>query len=217
MRTIEILRQRFPKMVVPARDDLCYATKNRQEAVRKIASEVDMFLVVTSSYSSNGMRLLELADTLTGNSRRVESVAEIVGRRLRELGDERQVLCVTHLAQVASCGQWQIRVDKSVQADTVSIETRLLDADQRVKGLPAQEHHHGHGEGVQIAAWLRSTGELLGVGAVTARDLALPRPLLALVLRFRRDRGSKPRLQYGGQRRSPRDGSANVARRRSGA
>jgi 4-hydroxy-3-methylbut-2-enyl diphosphate reductase len=77
MKTIEILRQRFPAMVAPARDDLCYATKNRQEAVREIAGEVELFLVVTSRYSSNGMRLLELADTLTGNARRVESVRDI--------------------------------------------------------------------------------------------------------------------------------------------
>ena len=76
-RTIEILRKRFPKLVTPTRDDLCYATKNRQDAVRRIASDVELFLVVTSSYSSNGMRLLELADSLTGNAKRLESVADI--------------------------------------------------------------------------------------------------------------------------------------------
>ena len=77
MKTVEILRRRFPNLILPARDDLCYATKNRQEAVRQIAGAVELFLVVTSSYSSNGMRLLELADTLTGNARRVESVDDI--------------------------------------------------------------------------------------------------------------------------------------------
>lgn len=76
-RTIELLRERFPELVVPARDDLCYATKNRQDAVRSIAPLVDLFLVVTSDYSSNGMRLLELADELCGNARRVEGVADI--------------------------------------------------------------------------------------------------------------------------------------------
>jgi 4-hydroxy-3-methylbut-2-enyl diphosphate reductase len=77
METIRILRKRFPEMIVPARDDLCYATKNRQEAVRRIADDVDLFLVVTSSFSSNGMRLLELAQALTGRARRVESVRDI--------------------------------------------------------------------------------------------------------------------------------------------
>ena len=76
-RTIDILRGRFPQLVVPSRDDLCYATKNRQDAVRRIAAKVDLFLVVTSDYSSNGMRLLELADTLTGNARRIEGVGDI--------------------------------------------------------------------------------------------------------------------------------------------
>jgi len=76
-KTIEILKARFPRLVVPSRDDLCYATKNRQDAVRRIGSRVDLFLVVTSDYSSNGMRLLELADELTGNARRIESVDDL--------------------------------------------------------------------------------------------------------------------------------------------
>ncbi|MCP3979658.1 MAG: 4-hydroxy-3-methylbut-2-enyl diphosphate reductase [bacterium] len=76
-RTIEILRRRFPDLVLPSRDDLCYATKNRQDAVRNIAGAVGLFLVVTSDYSSNGMRLLELADSLMGNARRIEGVDDI--------------------------------------------------------------------------------------------------------------------------------------------
>jgi len=76
-RTIEILARRFPALVVPARDDLCYATKNRQDAVRAIAGRVELFLVVTSDKSSNGMRLLELAEALTGQARRIESAADI--------------------------------------------------------------------------------------------------------------------------------------------
>ncbi len=77
MKTIDILRRRFPNLHVPARDDLCYATKNRQDAVRRIAGHVDLFLVVTSDYSSNGMRLLELAGELTGNAVRLESVRDL--------------------------------------------------------------------------------------------------------------------------------------------
>jgi len=76
-RTVEILRRRFPRLVVPSRDDLCYATKNRQDAVRAIAGRVDLFLVVTSDYSSNGMRLLELAESLTGNAKRIEGVSDM--------------------------------------------------------------------------------------------------------------------------------------------
>jgi 4-hydroxy-3-methylbut-2-enyl diphosphate reductase len=82
LRTVAILRERFPDLVLPARDDLCYATKNRQDAVRRIGDQVDLFLVVTSMRSSNGMRLLELAEELTGNARRVEHVGEIDERWL---------------------------------------------------------------------------------------------------------------------------------------
>ena len=76
-KTIEILKSRFPKLVIPPSDDLCYATKNRQDAVKNIAPHVEMFLVVTSDYSSNGMRLLELAHDLTGNAKRIESAADL--------------------------------------------------------------------------------------------------------------------------------------------
>ena len=77
MKTVRVLKERFPRLVIPARDDLCYATKNRQDAVKNIGSKVDLFLVVTSNYSSNGMRLLELANKLTGNAKRIESVRDI--------------------------------------------------------------------------------------------------------------------------------------------
>jgi len=76
-KTIELLKARFPKLVVPPSDDLCYATKNRQDAVKAIAPQVELFVVVTSDYSSNGMRLLELAQELMGNARRVESLADL--------------------------------------------------------------------------------------------------------------------------------------------
>lgn len=76
-KTIALLKARFPKLVVPPSDDLCYATKNRQDAVKAIAPQVDLFLVVTSDYSSNGIRLLELAQELMGNARRVESLSDL--------------------------------------------------------------------------------------------------------------------------------------------
>ncbi len=76
-RTIERLKQRFPDLVVPPADDLCYATKNRQDAVRRIAPDVELFLVVSSATSSNGMRLYELAQDLCGNARRIEAAEDI--------------------------------------------------------------------------------------------------------------------------------------------
>jgi 4-hydroxy-3-methylbut-2-en-1-yl diphosphate reductase len=76
-KTVEVLKSRFPKLTIPSRDDLCYATKNRQAAVKKIAPHVDLFLVVTSTTSSNGMRLLELAEGLTPNAQRLDTITEL--------------------------------------------------------------------------------------------------------------------------------------------
>lgn len=58
---IDALRERFPKIVGPRKDDICYATTNRQEAVRSLASEAEVVLVVGSKNSSNSNRLAELA------------------------------------------------------------------------------------------------------------------------------------------------------------
>ena len=76
-KTIDVLKERFPNLLIPPSDDLCYATKNRQDALKAIAPNVDLFLVVSSDYSSNGMRLVELAQDLMGNSKRIESVHDI--------------------------------------------------------------------------------------------------------------------------------------------
>ncbi len=59
---IEALNARFPEIVGPRRDDICYATQNRQDAVRILAGEVDLVLVVGSVTSSNSNRLRELAE-----------------------------------------------------------------------------------------------------------------------------------------------------------
>ena len=61
-RIIAKLRQRFTNLVNPPKDDICYATQNRQEAVRKLAPDSDVCLVLGSQNSSNSQRLRELAD-----------------------------------------------------------------------------------------------------------------------------------------------------------
>ncbi|WP_420596422.1 4-hydroxy-3-methylbut-2-enyl diphosphate reductase [Deinococcus sp.] len=76
-RTVAILKARFPALVIPPSEDLCYATKNRQDEVRRIAPKVDVFLVLTSTHSSNGMRLYELAAELCPRAERLESVSDL--------------------------------------------------------------------------------------------------------------------------------------------
>jgi len=60
-RIIQRLRQRFPQVVGPPKEDICYATQNRQESVRWLAAQSDMVLVLGSQNSSNSQRLKELA------------------------------------------------------------------------------------------------------------------------------------------------------------
>ena len=57
---IDILRSRFPKLVLPYKEDICYATTNRQEAVKAIAARCDLLLVIGSVTSSNSKRLVEV-------------------------------------------------------------------------------------------------------------------------------------------------------------
>ncbi len=62
-KVVSTLRQRFPSIVGPKRDDICYATQNRQDAVRTLVDSCDLILVVGSSTSSNSNRLREVAES----------------------------------------------------------------------------------------------------------------------------------------------------------
>ena len=59
---IDALRRRFPSIRLPSRDDICYATQNRQNAVKQIADRTDLMIVVGAPGSSNSNRLVEVAD-----------------------------------------------------------------------------------------------------------------------------------------------------------
>jgi len=61
IQTVKALRERFPLLTDPPSDDICYATQNRQVAVKKIASDADLVIVVGSANSSNSVRLVEVA------------------------------------------------------------------------------------------------------------------------------------------------------------
>ncbi len=61
MQTVDALRERFPLLQSPPSDDICYATQNRQAAVKTIAPQVELFLVVGSANSSNSVRMVEVA------------------------------------------------------------------------------------------------------------------------------------------------------------
>ncbi|WP_130833965.1 4-hydroxy-3-methylbut-2-enyl diphosphate reductase [[Erwinia] mediterraneensis] len=74
---IDALRQRFPNIVGPRKDDICYATTNRQEAVRTLAQDADVVLVVGSKNSSNSNRLAELAQRAGKLAKLIDSADDI--------------------------------------------------------------------------------------------------------------------------------------------
>jgi 4-hydroxy-3-methylbut-2-en-1-yl diphosphate reductase len=78
MQTVKLLRERFPHLQDPPSDDICYATQNRQVAVKKLAPEADVVIVVGSANSSNSVRLVEVAlEAGAGASYRVDKADEI--------------------------------------------------------------------------------------------------------------------------------------------
>jgi 4-hydroxy-3-methylbut-2-enyl diphosphate reductase len=74
---IEVLRRRFPKLVAPPSDDICYATENRQRAVKLMAEEADLVLVLGSDNSSNSRRLREVAEGAGAKAFLIDDASEI--------------------------------------------------------------------------------------------------------------------------------------------
>ncbi|PYM92426.1 MAG: 4-hydroxy-3-methylbut-2-enyl diphosphate reductase [Candidatus Rokuibacteriota bacterium] len=79
---IDALRRKFPKIVGPSRNDICYATQNRQAAVKRLANDVDVLLVIGSANSSNAIRLVEVAQTAGTAAYLINDVGDIRGEWL---------------------------------------------------------------------------------------------------------------------------------------
>ena len=78
METVDRIRQQFPNLLDPPSDDICYATQNRQQAVKEIAKSADLVLVVGSGNSSNSVRLVEVAlESGASAAYRVDDATEI--------------------------------------------------------------------------------------------------------------------------------------------
>lgn len=74
---IDAVRTRYPVIKAPAKDDICYATQNRQEAVKALAPRVDLVLVVGAANSSNSLRLVEVAKQNGVSAHRIDRASEI--------------------------------------------------------------------------------------------------------------------------------------------
>jgi 4-hydroxy-3-methylbut-2-enyl diphosphate reductase len=83
---VAALKERFPDIVGPKKDDICYATQNRQDAVKELASQVDLVIVVGSRNSSNSNRLREVAENLGIPAKLVDGGEDISPSWLEGLG-----------------------------------------------------------------------------------------------------------------------------------
>jgi 4-hydroxy-3-methylbut-2-enyl diphosphate reductase len=78
IETVDVLARRFPDLMSPPSDDICYATQNRQQAVKAIATQCDVVIVVGSGNSSNSVRLVEVArESGAASAYRVDDVSEL--------------------------------------------------------------------------------------------------------------------------------------------
>jgi len=93
-QVIDALRTRFPKIRGPKKDDICYATQNRQDAVKDLAVRCELVLVVGSANSSNSNRLRELAERLGASAYLIDDAAQIQDEWLSVL-DEKSNIGVT--------------------------------------------------------------------------------------------------------------------------
>jgi 4-hydroxy-3-methylbut-2-enyl diphosphate reductase len=117
---VEALRQRFPQIVGPKAEDICYATSNRQEAVKQIAPSADLVLVIGAPNSSNSVRLVEVAQRCGTDARLVQRASEIdpawlegVGTLGLTAGASAPEMLVREVIDALS--QWRTVSERSVQ------------------------------------------------------------------------------------------------------
>jgi 4-hydroxy-3-methylbut-2-enyl diphosphate reductase len=124
-RIIDALRERFPAIVGPPRDDICYATQNRQDAVKDVARRADVVLVIGSDNSSNSNRLVEVSRALGTRAYLIDDQTEIDPSWV----EGAETIGVT---SGASAPEWLV--------DRVIAHLRDLGADQVDEVRVAEEH-----------------------------------------------------------------------------
>ena len=123
---IEALRRKFPRIVGPSRDDICYATQNRQTAVKRLVDDVDVLLVIGAANSSNAKRLVEVARTAGTQAHLINDVRDIQPEWLRG---------VTRVGITAGASTPEILVSQAVETlrtDGVKVrEVHVVEEDVR--------------------------------------------------------------------------------------
>ena len=141
---IEALRRKFPKIVGPSRDDICYATQNRQAAVKRLADDVDLLLVIGSANSSNAIRLVEVARTAGTRAHLINDVGDIRAEWLQG---------VSRVGLTAGASTPEVLVTQTVDAlrrDGVRVdEVHVVEEDVRF-ALPAELERMARERGMML-------------------------------------------------------------------
>ncbi|TAM68651.1 MAG: 4-hydroxy-3-methylbut-2-enyl diphosphate reductase [Microbacteriaceae bacterium] len=128
METVRRLRERFPKLQDPPSDDICYATQNRQVAIKKAAEEADVVIVVGSANSSNSVRLVEVAlEHGAKAAYRIDYAAEVKQEWLENAATVAvtsgasvpEVLVRELLAELAEAGYDDVQEVKTAEEDLI--------------------------------------------------------------------------------------------------
>jgi 4-hydroxy-3-methylbut-2-enyl diphosphate reductase len=126
METVRRLRERFPQLQDPPSDDICYATQNRQVAIKKVAQDAELVIIVGSANSSNSVRLVEVAlENGAKAAFRVDYADEIQQDWLEGVGSVGvssgasvpEVLVNEVLADLADAGYGRVEVVKTAEED----------------------------------------------------------------------------------------------------
>ncbi len=131
---ITALQQRYPNIQGPSTDDICYATQNRQNAVRELSSQVDLLLVVGARNSSNSNRLREVSEQYGTTAHLIQDETEIQTNwfgNIRKVGitagaSTPEVLVERVIARLYECGAIAVRTIDGVQEKTTFVLPKVL-------------------------------------------------------------------------------------------
>ncbi|MBM4441974.1 MAG: 4-hydroxy-3-methylbut-2-enyl diphosphate reductase [Candidatus Rokubacteria bacterium] len=141
---IAALRRKFPKIVGPSRDDICYATQNRQAAVKTVSTDVDVLLVIGAKNSSNANRLVEVA---VNHGTRAYLINDVRDIRPEWLESARRV------GVTAGASTPEVLVSETIEwlrHDSVAVrEIRVVEEDVRF-GLPQELERMARDRGVTV-------------------------------------------------------------------
>lgn len=130
---IAVLKRKYPHIVAPPKEDICYATQNRQEAVRALAPEADLVIVIGSANSSNSQRLVEIARQLGKTACLVDTIHGVPRELLQ--GKARILLTAGASAPEHLVTEARLFITEHFGA---TVETRTLKTEKVAFGLPKE-------------------------------------------------------------------------------